>query len=418
MQHTTSPSIGAQPKSYRQLVPVPADLDVDSEAHCAPVCTPHDARAVCTQEAARVLGNLHRLEGAYRKIQNRILMLDTEISSKTAMIERDCDSVRGQLGKAELASLEEARSHAGSMLRAKGEAIQELRRDHEQLMVTQQLCFTFEQSPVRNVRSPTPQASAAVSGHMSPAQETAALMTRSIRQEMQSLKDQLDQAQSNEAAARRELQQLKETSKTREAALAAELEHAVIVAQDYCADLEGCKEQKQELVNRMETELTQIDSKYLEMLADKDQVIEQLQSDMQMLVQATFAASERATPGEQNSEAPISDVPLQSWQEVPTAPNSPAEEQEIQKTQLSALQLLAQSTGGGVDPGELLQQLMGGSIENQTDLLQQLAQGLSDETLRSQLAQSTHEERTGILDSLSFSQIRAEILQAQMELNE
>ena len=50
MQHTTSPSIGAQPKSYRQLVPVPADLDVDSEAHCAPVCTPHDARAVCTQE--------------------------------------------------------------------------------------------------------------------------------------------------------------------------------------------------------------------------------------------------------------------------------------------------------------------------------------------------------------------------------
>ena len=32
----------------------------------------------------------------------------------------------------------------------------------------------------------------------SPAQETAALMTRSIRQEMQSLKDQLDQAQSNE----------------------------------------------------------------------------------------------------------------------------------------------------------------------------------------------------------------------------
>ena len=151
------------------------------------------------------------------------------------------------------------------------------------------------------------------------------------------------------------------------------------------------------------------------MLADKDQMIVQLQSDMQMLVQATFAASERATPRDQHSEAPISDVPLDSWrkQEVPTAPNSPADEQEIQRTQLSALQLLAQSTGG-IDPGELLQQLMGGGYtEDQTDLLQQLTQGLSDETLRSRLAQSTHEERTGILDSLSFSQIRAEILQAQ-----
>ena len=66
-----------------------------------------------------MLGNLHRLEGAYRKIQNRILMLDTEISSKTAMIERDCDSVRGQLGKAELASL-------GQLLLAVNDVVQRL----------------------------------------------------------------------------------------------------------------------------------------------------------------------------------------------------------------------------------------------------------------------------------------------------
>ena len=39
-----------------------------------------------------------------------------------------------------------------------------------------------------------------------------------------------------QAAVRRELHQLKETSETREVALAAELEHAVIVAQDYCGD--------------------------------------------------------------------------------------------------------------------------------------------------------------------------------------
>ena len=89
-------------------------------------------------------------------------------------------------------------------------------RAEQCVQVTQQLCYTFEQSPIRNARSPTPQVSGAVSGHtvcarpihtrpdckvlcvQSPAQETAAMMTRSIRQEMQSLKDQLDQAQSNE----------------------------------------------------------------------------------------------------------------------------------------------------------------------------------------------------------------------------
>ena len=52
-----------------------------------------------------MLGNQHRLEAASRTIQNRILMLDTEISSKKATIERDCGSVRGQLGQAELSSL-------------------------------------------------------------------------------------------------------------------------------------------------------------------------------------------------------------------------------------------------------------------------------------------------------------------------
>ena len=77
------------------------------------------ARYSPSVQAARVLGNLHRLEGAYRTIQNRILILDTEISSKTAMIERDCDSVRGQLGKAELASL-------GQLLLAVNDVVQRL----------------------------------------------------------------------------------------------------------------------------------------------------------------------------------------------------------------------------------------------------------------------------------------------------
>ena len=137
------------------------------------------------------------------------------------------------------------------------------------VQVTQQLCFTFEQSPVRNVRSPTPQASAAVSGHMVcarsiPSDPTARCCVCAVAGAGDSSADdskhQAGDAvpqgpvrpgpeqrggqhgwcniadSSLQAAARRELQQLKETSKTREAALAAELEHAVIVAQDYCGN--------------------------------------------------------------------------------------------------------------------------------------------------------------------------------------